>query len=46
MYRGYWKNNKKEGRGVEEYYDAKNDIRSIYDGLYQNDMKHGYGVLR
>ena len=46
MYRGYWKNDKKHGRGVEEYYDSKNDIRSIYDGLFENDKRHGYGTLK
>ncbi|KAL5267030.1 hypothetical protein ACHWQZ_G004162 [Mnemiopsis leidyi] len=41
IYRGQWKNDKREGPGIER--DSQGDI---YEGHFKDNMRHGYGVLK
>lgn len=38
-YEGYWKNNKKEGKGKKIF-----DNGDVYIGDWINDKAHGYGI--
>jgi len=40
IYEGEFKNDMKEGYGVEKFYDG-----SVYKGYYSRDMKQGLGIL-
>jgi hypothetical protein len=41
MYRGYWKNDKREGKnGTMKYKDG-----TVYDGQWNNDQRHGVGFM-
>ena len=35
-----WKNNKREGKGLMTYSNGE-----VYDGQWQDDLRHGYGIL-
>ena len=39
FYKGYWKNNMMEGRGIYTWKDGRK-----YEGEYKLDKKHGYGI--
>lgn len=39
IYTGYWKANKRHGRGIFEWADGER-----YEGEYYEDKRHGYGV--
>lgn len=45
MYMGFWKNDKREGKGTEIYgaLPEKNLVRSCYIGQFANDVKTGDG---
>ena len=40
-YNGYWKNNKKEGKGIMKYNNGDK-----YEGYWKNDKKDGYGIMK
>jgi hypothetical protein len=44
FYYGYWKDNKKNGFGVE-YSPRKNGEDKIYAGFWKNNERYGYGIL-
>lgn len=40
IYKGYWKDDKRNGKGVMKWNDGK-----VYDGYWKNDMMHGEGTM-
>jgi len=40
VYKGSWKNGKKDGRGIFFYENGE-----IYDGNWKNDFRSGYGIM-
>ena len=44
FYYGFWKENKRNGFGVE-YYPRKDGGDKIYSGFWEKNDRHGYGIL-
>ena len=40
-YEGQWKNEKREGKGRQQYKDGR-----IFDGDFKNDKMNGAGIMR
>ena len=46
IYKGYWKNNLRQGKGTTTFQDADMTIRSTHDTCYNNDLIDGPLVSR
>ena len=45
-YKGYWKDGKKDGKGIMVYeYDKNKNMKKYYIGEWENDKKNGKGKL-
>ena len=44
-YTGYWNQGKRQGQGVFTNYRANGEVARRYEGSFDNDHKHGPGVM-